>query len=462
MENFGNNILIVDDEKNTREGLQRFLEQKGHEAHVAQDAEEALQLAKELRPDIILLDLRMPGMDGMQLLQRLKTAYPKMVIIMLTAYGTVETAVQAMKAGAYYYLTKPVNLDELELILRKAAREQSLEHENQNLRQDLIREKFEEGKIVGDSLAIKKLIDMAKQIAGSSATVLIEGESGTGKELFAHMIHDNSPRKNKPFVTVHCAALTETLLASELFGHERGAFTGATERKIGRFERADGGTLFLDEIGEISEETQVKLLRFLQEGEFERVGSSKTMKVDVRLICATNKNLKNEVAAGRFREDLFYRINVILLTIPPLRERREDITLLANYYLRYFSRQNQKKISKIEPETLKKLENYTWPGNIRELRNIIERAVVLAKSDTIGPQNIPDDLEGTGIVRKMERQTNSLNSNDDFKLSALEKSAIERALKNVNGNKSLAAKELGISRRTLYRKLDEYKLSDTK
>ncbi len=462
MEHLNSGILIVDDEKNTREGLQRFLEQKGYEAHVAENGEEALKLAKELNPDITLLDLRMPGMDGMHLLHRLKAGHPKMVVLMLTAYGTVETAVQAMKAGAYYYLTKPVNLDELELILRKAIREQSLEHENQNLRQDLIREKFEEGKIVGESPVIKKLIDMAKQIAGSAATVLIQGESGTGKELFAHMIHDHSPRKGKPFITVHCAALTETLLASELFGHERGAFTGATERKIGRFERADSGTLFLDEIGEISEETQVKLLRFLQEGEFERVGSSKTMKVDVRLICATNKDLKSEVAAGRFREDLFYRINVIPLTIPPLRERGQDIPLLANYYVRYFSRQNQKKISGIAPEALQKLQSYSWPGNIRELRNIIERAVVLAKSDKIELQNIPDDLEGSSVIKRPSESLQKAETDNGVRLTALEKLAIERALKNVNGNKSLAAKELGISRRTLYRKLEEYNIGDSK
>ena len=458
MENLFNSILIVDDEKNTREGLKRFLEQKGYEIYIAEDAGQALLLAKEHRPDVVFLDLRMPGVDGMHLLHKLKAEYPKMIALMLTAYGTVETAVQAMKAGAYYYLTKPVNLDELELILKKAFREQSLEHENQDLRKELMSEKYEDGKIIGESHAIQKLLSVTKQIAASSTTVLIQGESGTGKELFAHMIHHHSQRKNKPFVTVHCTALTETLLASELFGHERGAFTGASERKIGRFERADGGTLFLDEIGEISEETQIKLLRILQEGEFERVGSSKTMKVDVRLICATNKNLKNEVAKGKFREDLYYRINVMLITIPPIRERRSDIPLLADYYLRYFSKKNQRQIKGIKPEALAKLKSYDWPGNIRELRNVMERTVVLAKDAVIDVQNIPEDIQNGGYQNI--KPTVNTETEGDFKLTSLEKMAIEQILRNVRGNKSLAAKELGISRRTLYRKLDEYKIND--
>src|SRR3989338_8126133 len=286
----------------------------------------------------------MPEMNGLELLYEIKRRWPNTIIIILTAYGTVENAVQAMKAGAYYYLTKPVNLEELELIIKKALNQKNLEQENLNLREELIRERHESSEIIGESKEIKRIVALAKQVARTNSTVLIQGESGTGKELFAHLIHSESDRRDKPFITIHMAALTETLLASELFGHERGAFTGATERKLGRFERADGGTLFLDEVSEIPETMQTKLLRVLQVGEFERVGGTKTIRADVRLICATNKNLQEEVRAGRFRKDLFYRINVILIEIPPLRARREDISLLANHFLRYFSQISRKHI----------------------------------------------------------------------------------------------------------------------
>ena len=448
--------LVVDDEKNTREGLKRFLEQKNYDVLLAADGQEALGLAAKETIDVALIDLKMPQMDGLTLLHRLHSIKSGVPVIVLTAYGTIETAVQAMKAGAYHYLTKPFNLEELELILTKAFHEKALEVENRDLRQDLFREKFESGKIIGESSQIKKVIQLADQIAASSATVLIQGESGTGKELFAHMIHEKSPRKNQPFVTVHCAALTETLLASELFGHERGAFTGADERKIGRFERANGGSLFLDEIGEISESTQVKLLRFLQDGEFERVGSSKTMRVDVRLICATNKDLQQEVQTGRFREDLYYRINVILLTIPPLRDRSTDIPFLVNHYLDLFARRNQKLIKSITPKALAKLQAYAWPGNIRELRNVMERVVVLATEPVIDVMNLPEDIQTEHFSPRTTKQSNGNAAG--ISLSHLEKNAIESALRQLQGNKSLVAKQLGISRRTLYRKLDEYQI----
>jgi len=450
-----NSILITDDEKNTREGLREFLEMKDYDVSTASDGHEALRLIKKERPDVALIDLRMPNMDGMTLLHRIKDIRPQTIVIMLTAYGTVETAVQAMKAGAYYYVTKPVNLDELEIILKKSFNERELTQENKQLREDLYQEKFESRHIIGKSSSIRDLLQTAKQVAKSDATVLIEGESGTGKELLAHAIHEQSPRSEKPFVTVHCGALTESLLSTELFGHEKGAFTGAIERKIGRFERSHGGTLFLDEIAETSESTQVKLLRFLQSGEFERVGSSKTIKVDIRLICATNKNLQAEVSAGRFREDLYYRINVILLRTPPLRDRRGDVELLVQHYITLLAKKNNKTIQSISPEALKHLATYHWPGNIRELRNIIERMVVLAKNTQLTLDDVPKDLIAGGARIPADKKTNSHASN----LADMEKDCIERALQHVKGNKSVAAKKLGISRRTLYRKLSEYGLN---
>ncbi len=455
MNNLFSTVLVVDDEKNAREGLAQYLEHKGYDVFLAEDGHRALELVKSEHPDIALIDLKMPQMDGMTLLHRIKSSHPSTIVIVLTAYGTVETAVQAMKAGAFHYLTKPVNLDELELILKKAFRERALEEENRNLRKDLMQERYETGKIIGKSAKIKELLQVAAQVARSTATVLIQGESGTGKELLAHAIHDESPRKNKPFVTVHCAALAESLLASELFGHERGAFTGASERKIGRFELADGGTLFLDEIGEIPESTQIKLLRFLQSGEFERVGSTKTLRVDVRLISATNKDLQTEVRGGQFREDLYYRINVILLKAPPLREHAEDIPVLANHFLKHFSRMNNKQIESISAQAMGRLQAYNWPGNIRELRNVIERLVVLSNDRTIELENIPEDLES----RQASRVGIEAPNGNETDLSVIERDVIAKTLKNLGGNKSTAAKKLGISRRTLYRKLNEYKIS---
>lgn len=453
-------ILVADDEKNTREGLKQFLTGMDYDVLLADNGKDALALAKEERPDIILADLKMPGLNGIELLEQIKRIRPETIVIILTAYGTVENAVQAMKAGAYYYLTKPVNFEELELILKKALNQKTLEEENINLRRELIQERHETGMIIGQSHTIKKIISLAKQVARSDSTVLIQGMSGTGKELIAHLIHEESNRRAKAFVTVHIAALTETLLASELFGHERGAFTGATERKIGRFERADGGTLFLDEISEIPESMQTKLLRVLQSGEFERVGSSKTIKSDVRLICATNKDLKEEVAKGRFREDLFYRINVILLTVPPLKDRSADIPELATHYLNYFSNRDRKQIKRITPAALKMLQEYDWPGNIRELKNIVERMVVLAPGEIIDTDQIPEDI----------RNAKKKNDDDSFSAPAkssshalknMEEELIRKVLNETGRNKSMAAKKLGISRRTLYRKMEDYKITET-
>ncbi len=454
MNNLFNSILVVDDEKNAREGLVQFLENKDFDVWAAEDGESALKIVQSKNPDLALIDLKMPGIDGMTLLKRMKAVRPGIVVIMMTAYGTVETAVQAMKAGAYHYITKPINLDELDLVLKKAFREQSLEQENKALYQELNQERYETGKIIYKSPKMRELLQVAEQVALSNATVLIQGESGTGKELLAHAVHSASARKNKPFITVHCAALTESLLTSELFGHEKGAFTGAHERKIGRFERADQGTLFLDEIAEISETTQVKLLRFLQDGELERVGGTKTIHVDVRLICATNKNLYEQVQNGKFREDLFYRINVILLKIPPLRERPEDVAVLAEHFVKYYAKTNQKKIESIRPNALEKMQSYDWPGNVRELKNIIERMVVLSKANSIGLEDIPEDL----YHRKKDSSSNTGVPSSASNIASMDKNLIAQALKSYNGNKSIAAKKLGISRRTLYRKLSEYEI----
>jgi two-component system, NtrC family, response regulator AtoC len=451
----GSTILVVDDEKNAREGLKQFLLDAHYDALDASSGSEALDIVKQAKPEVVLTDLKMPEMDGVQLLHAIHRIRPETIVIVLTAYGTVESAVQAMKAGAFHYLTKPVNFDELELALKKALHQNNLETENKSLREELHRERHETDQIIGKSETITKLVAVAKQVAESDSTVLIQGESGTGKELIAHLIHASSLRAKQTFVTIHMAALTETLLASELFGHERGAFTGATERKVGRFERANGGTLFLDEVSEIPEGMQTKLLRVLQSGEFERVGGSKTLHSDVRLVCATNKNLEAQVREGKFREDLFYRLNVILLDVPPLREHKSDITLLANHYLALFNARNRKTIQTITPGAMKLLSDYDWPGNVRELKNVMERIVVLTRTDVIDIEQIPDDL------KRGKRITNGaqVTSPAATTIQSMEEEMIRRTLSEVNQNKSLAAKKLGISRRTLYRKIEEYNIT---
>lgn len=452
-------ILIVDDDKNTRDGLKQYLEGCDYDVLTAENGSEGFDAFKKAQPDIVLTDVRMPVMEGTELLEKIMAESPKTQVILLTAYGAVDDAVKAMKKGAFYYLTKPVNLEELDFLIKKALRSKNLQDENQELREALYREKFETGTIIADSPRMRDVLKTVDQIALSNATVLIEGASGTGKELLAHRMHEMSPRHKKPFVAVHCAALTDSLLASELFGHEKGAFTGASERKVGRFERAHEGTLFLDEIGEISAETQVKLLRVLQEREFERVGGTKTIKVDVRLICATNKNLHAEVQAGRFREDLYYRLNVINLKVPSLKERREDIPVLVNAFVKEFSRANNKKIKQVTEDAQEKLKAYDWPGNVRELKNIVERMVVLCDQEIIGVGNIPEDiLSRTGAAEGNTLPLSGLGGNQQ--LEDVEREFIKAKLKEAHGNKSLAAKKLGISRRTLYRKIEEYQLQD--
>jgi DNA-binding NtrC family response regulator len=452
-------ILVVDDEKNTREGLKKFLEGMNYDVFTAESAEEALRLIDQERPDIVLTDIRMPRTDGIALLEKIKAKYPEISVIVLTAYGTVENAVKAMKMGAFHYLMKPINLEELEFLIKKALTHQSLQQENRELRKELFRERFEEGDIIARSQKMKKVLDMVDRAAPSRSTVLLEGESGTGKELLAHRVHQKSPRRNATFLTLHCAALTETLLASELFGHEKGAFTGAAERKIGRFEIANGGTLFLDEVSEIPLEMQVKLLRVLQEGDFERVGGTKTIRADVRLVCATNRDLTQWVREGRFREDLFYRINVILVKVPPLRERRQDIRPLIEHFIRQLSRLNGKAIEGMDEEALKCLESYPWPGNVRELKNVLERMVVLSGAPKLTLENVPEDVRsidgGLGLRGAGTGGSWNLKASN---LQDMEKELIQLKLYESRGNKSKAAKDLGISRRTLYRKLEEYGL----
>ena len=381
-------LVVIDDEKNAADALGALLRDDGYETQVAYDAEAALRLLEAQEPDLVLTDLRMPGMDGLELLGRIRQMHPSTMVILMTAYGTVKNAVKAMKLGAEDYLSKPVDVEELELVVSRALEKKSLLAEATVLRQRL-EQKYRFDNLVGESPPMLEVLKSVRQIAPSKASVLLLGESGTGKELFAQAIHENSPRKRRPFVKVNCAALPETLLESELFGHEKGSFTGAIAARAGRFELADGGTLFLDEIGEITPTVQVKLLRFLEEHEFERVGGNQTLKVDVRVVAATHRDLEARIREGLFREDLFYRLNVIELHIPPLRERRTDIPILAHHFLKRFAEANDKEVQGFTDEALALLARHSWPGNVRELENAIERAVVLASEPLLSPAHFP-------------------------------------------------------------------------
>ncbi|MGA2556887.1 MAG: sigma-54 dependent transcriptional regulator [Verrucomicrobiota bacterium] len=446
-------LLIVDDEKPTRDGLRAALE--GHyDVWVAEDAKAAMTLLEEENFQVLLSDFRLPQEDGMKLILRAKSLARAPVCILMTAYGSEELAVQAMKEGADDYIAKGrLQIDELELRISRALRQQNLEVENVALRQQLS-SKFGLENIVAESPAMKEAADMVRQVAPTRATVLLLGESGTGKELMARAIHQLSPRAAHPMVSVHYAALSPTLLESELFGHEKGAFTGAHEKRIGRFELAQGGTLFLDEIGEIDATLQVKLLRFLGERTFERVGSNKTLTADARLIAATNKDLQEEVKAGRFREDLYFRLRVVEITLPPLRQRAEDLPLLAQAFLREFASENNKKVNDFTPDALEALMNYAWPGNVRELRTAVEHAVVLSRNDRIGLRDLPPPLRAAVPAAGPGRWL----AQPDLTVAEAEKQLIARALKEGGGNRTLAAQKLGMSRRTLHRKLHSYHL----
>jgi two-component system, NtrC family, response regulator AtoC len=445
-------ILIVDDERNTREGLQRALQDR-YDVLLAEDSQKAVQTLESTPVDVMLTDLRMPGVDGMGLLRRAMSLSTPPVCIMMTAYGSIENAVQAMQAGAHHYITKPVNLDELELVIQRALHSRRLETENVNLHEQ-IDHKFGLENLIGESPAMQQVFETIRQVAPSRATVLITGETGTGKELIAKAIHNLSPRKNAAFIAVHAAALPTSLLESELFGHEKGAFTGAVERRIGRFELADGGTLFLDEVGELEPQMQVKLLRVLEERAFERVGGAKTLEVDVRLVAATNKQLKKLVTEGKFRDDLFYRLSVVTVDLPPLRERRDDIPLLVRAFLDEFSRENSKQVRELTPEALNVLLAYDWPGNVRELRNAIEQMVVLARTERLTVRDVPAAIRGGTDLTRINVVRTGMTVED------AERQLIVQALKEMDGNRTKAAQKIGISRRTLHRKLKEYGLEN--
>jgi DNA-binding NtrC family response regulator len=449
-------ILIVDDEEGMRRLLARVLAKEGFETATAGSGAEALQQATAEPFDLVITDILMPGMDGLQLLQELKAFDPSLPIIVITAYGTVESAVQALRAGAYDYITKPFETDEIKLTVAKALERERLLAENRYLHQEL-EERYSFSGIVGSSPGMHRVFDIASSVAASNASVLVTGESGTGKELIARSIHFSSPRKEKPFIVLNCAALSEGVLESELFGHERGAFSGAVATKKGRFELADQGTLFIDEVGEMSLAAQVKLLRVIQEHEFERVGGTRTIQTDVRIVAATNKNLETEVKRGAFREDLYYRLNVVNIHLPPLRDRREDIEPLARHFLGRYTRETGKKIDQISPRALSCLLAYDWPGNVRELQNAMERAVVLAKGGVITPRDFPQGLQGQDqICLQLPERGGSLTEI----LEDLERQLILQTLHREGGSQTRAAAALGIKRTTLRYKMEKYRLLD--
>ena len=446
-------ILVIDDEKNIRTGLQAALEMDGYEVLLAADGAEGLEIALHSDVDLVITDLRMPGVSGEEVLRRVTTETPGIPVLVLTGHGTVENAVEAMRAGAYDFLTKPLNLDRLSLLVKRALQSRELALQNRELEREIEDKKSFEH-IIGKSQAMLKVFDVVKRVAPTKASVLITGESGVGKELIANALHNLSPRKANPFVKVHCAALAETLLESELFGHEKGSFTGAVSRKRGRFELAHLGTIFLDEIGEIDQTVQIKILRVLQEKKFERVGGEETLEVDVRVVTATNRDLEKEIAEGRFREDLFYRLNVVRIHVPPLRERKDDLPLMIASFLREFSGENGKKIEGIDAKARSALYAYDWPGNVRQLRNCMESAVVM----TSGPYITLDDLPPS--IRSGD-EVPSIHIPVGVTMADAEREVILQTLSSQNGNKSRTAEVLGIGRKTLHRKLDEYGL-DTK
>ncbi len=446
-------VLIVDDEVGTRESIKMILKHD-YEVFLAKDAEETFLQMKEHSPDVILLDIILPDIDGLKVLEKIKGSDPDVIVIMITATKTVKTAVEAMKLGAYDYITKPFDIDELRLIISRALSNQALEKEVKYLRQE-IDKSFNFGNIIGESKAMESIFKVVRQIADSKSTVLIMGESGTGKELISRAIHYNGNRKNYPFVTINCAAIPETLIESELFGHERGAFTNAIEKKLGRFEIAHRGTLFLDEIGELSLSTQAKILRFLEEKEFNRVGGSKTIKVDVRLITATNRDLEQLLKKGGFREDLYYRINVVPITMPPLREKKEDIIALLDHFIKKFNAENNKKVKGVSKEALELMMNYDWPGNVRELENLIERVINLTSNEYIQPNELPFSLINIPKINGLKEsvldgRVSFLKAEEEF-----EKQIILDALKKSNYVQSHAAEILGVSRRILKYKMDK-------
>ncbi|HTJ81994.1 MAG TPA: sigma-54 dependent transcriptional regulator [Polyangiaceae bacterium] len=440
-------VLVVDDEPSNLSSIEKIFQKDGMRVLTAPSAKAALEQLRAHRVDVVLTDLMMPAVSGLELLRAIKQVSPDVEVVLMTAYGTVETAVQAMREGAYDFVEKPLKRMTIVKTVRKAAERRRLSIENRELRQEL--SVLTGREIVGSSPALRRVLDIATQAAPSSATVLVLGESGTGKELLARYIHQHSSRASAPFVAVNCSALPESILEAELFGHEKGAFTGAHARREGRFAKADGGTLFLDEIGELSQSVQVKLLRVLQEGEYEPVGGD-TVRADVRIVAATNKDLRAEVSAGRFREDLYYRLNVIAITAPPLRTRREDIPLLIDHFLGVYSKKNNRPRLGVSKEVTDKLMDYSFPGNVRELENVIERAVVLCRGDRLGLDDLPDSIRETEAG-----EPSSIAFSVGTPLDEVERRLIRETLRHAKGDKSVAAQLLGISTRTIYRKLGE-------
>jgi two-component system response regulator AtoC len=444
-------ILVVDDEEIVRESLLDWLREDGYQVEAAEDGFKALEKFKDRSWDIALVDLKMPKMDGLQLMQKIKEIHPETQVVIITAFATVNTAVQAMKTGAYDYLVKPFNPEELSLLIKRLVESQSLIKEISYLRKEL-QKQYQFHDLISKSSTMQKVFDLAHTIAKSNSNILILGESGTGKELLARAIHNESLRAAGSFIPVSCVALTETLLESELFGHEKGAFTDAIAQKKGKFELADGGTIFLDEIGDISPKLQLSLLRVLQEKEFTRVGGTKSITVDVRIIAATNRDLKKAVDEGKFRDDLYYRLNVIAIELPPLREHKEDIPLLAHHFIEKFNIEMGGKIERIAEEALERLIEYDWPGNVRELENVIERVMVITKGTLIKAEDLhlsPQVIKGKGAA----------SASDDKTIKAVEKKHIEKILKENNWNIQKSAEKLGIDRVTLYNKIKKYKLT---
>lgn len=446
-------ILIIDDEKNIREGLGESLGLDGYNIILSSNGQEGIAIADQNDIDLVITDLKMPVLSGQEVLRHITSRYPSVPVIMLTGHGTVEDAVAAMRNGAYDFITKPVNLDHLSILVKRALERRELARTNEELREEVDSQR-RNSTIIGKSPEIARIFELLRKVAPTKASVLINGESGVGKELVADAIHNLSTRANKPFIKVHCAALAESLLESELFGHEKGSFTGAQSRKKGRFELANEGTLFLDEIGEINQTVQVKILRVLQEKRFERVGGEETIETDVRIIAATNRDLKKEIEAGTFREDLYYRLNVVNITVPALRNRKDDIPLLAAAFLAEFAKDNGKKITGFDPKARAAIYSYSWPGNVRELRNCIESAVVMAGGDIISIDDLPPGIRAEGgegdIIIPMGSS-----------LADAERILIKETLAAQRGNKSKSAEILGIGRKTLYQKINDYGFEST-
>ena len=446
-------ILVVDDDAAHRLMLEAVLESEGYEVYQADDGETAIESVEAEFYDLILMDIRMARMSGIDALKEIKKISPGVPVLIMTAFASIETAVEAVKSGAYDYITKPLDTEKLKRSIAAELEHSDLRHEVAVLK-DRLGDRFDLSNIIGKSRKMKDVFEILAMAAPSDATVLIQGESGTGKELIANAIHQNSPRAGNPFIKVNCAALPESLLESELFGHERGAFTGAVNMRKGRFELANGGSIFLDEISEMSSAMQARLLRVLQEKEFERVGGMKTIEVDVRVISATNRDLESEVKEGRFREDLFYRLNVISIPIPPLRERKEDIPLLAEHFLSVYSEKNRRQLRGFLPKTLDLFMRYDWPGNVRELENVIERSVIMSRGDHISLDDLPRNIQELSA----DLENDNTGVRPGWSMKEVERDLIIKTLEQTGGNKTKAAEILGINRKTLQNKLKEYEV----